>query len=137
MIAGRLTVVAAVAVTVLAGAEAANALIATNTIDELATHKRDGRLVRATGPIACTRGERIAITATVRQAAARARSRWRGRCTGAVQHWRITGRARRGTRFEDGRGRVCAVATTRRAAHVTDTRRWCEPVDLAAVLEER
>jgi hypothetical protein len=76
MIVGRLTVVAAVAVTVLAGAEATNALISSNTIDELATHKRDGRLVRA-------------------------------------------------------------VATTRRAAHVTDTRRWCEPVDLAAVLEER
>jgi hypothetical protein len=99
VIPGRLTAVAGVAVAVLAGAEAANAIITTNTIDELATHKRDGRLVRTTGPIGCAR-------------------------------------ARRGTRFEDGRGRVCAVARARRGSRVTDTRRWCEQVRVAEVLKE-
>lgn len=54
MIAGRLTVVAGVVVAVLAGAEAANALISSNTIDELVTHKQDGQPVRDTGPIGCT-----------------------------------------------------------------------------------
>jgi hypothetical protein len=133
MIAGRCTVVAGVAVALLAGAEAASALIATNTIDELATHKADGRLVRVTGPIACMRGERVSIRVVVRQpaTAARARKRWKGRCTGEVQHWQITARARRGTRFADGRGRVCAVAITRAGSRATDTRRWCERVRVA------
>jgi alpha-beta hydrolase superfamily lysophospholipase len=40
-------------------------------------------------------------------------------------------RARRGTRFENGRGRVCAVAKTRSGSRVTDARRWCERVDVA------
>jgi hypothetical protein len=73
MIAGGL------AVLLPAGAETASALISSSTINELATHKRDGRRVRASG-------------------------------------------------------RVCAVARTRRQSRVTDTRRWCECVDVAAVL---
>jgi pimeloyl-ACP methyl ester carboxylesterase len=40
-------------------------------------------------------------------------------------------RARRGTRFENGRGRVCAVAKTRSGSRVTDARRWCERVEVA------
>jgi hypothetical protein len=126
---------ACLAVVLLAGTEAANAIIATNTIDGLATHKRDGRLVRVTGPIGCTLGERVSITVAVSQpaTAARARSRWRRRCTGEVQHWRVEARGRHGTRFENGRGRVCAVATTRAGSRVTDTRRWCEPVDVVEV----
>jgi hypothetical protein len=131
------TVVAGLTVALLAGADAASAVIATNTIDELATHK-DGSLVWVTGPIACTRGERISITVTIRQAAigARARGRWKGRCTGEVQHWQVTAR-RRGARFETGRGRVCAVATTRDGSRVTDTRRWCERVRMAPPQEQR
>jgi hypothetical protein len=136
MIAGRLTVGAGLAVVMLAGADAASALIATNTIDDLATHNEHGRLVRATGPIACARGERVAIRIVVRQpaTAARARKRWKGHCTGEVQHWLVTARARRGTRFTDGRGRVCAVAITRDGPRATDTRRWCERVDVVEVL---
>ena len=92
--------------------------------------------MRVTGPIACTRGERVAIRVTVRQpaTAARARSRWKGRCTGEVQHWQVRARARGATRFENGRGRVCAVATTRSGARVTDRRRWCERVQVSATL---
>jgi hypothetical protein len=138
MSAARFTLVAADAVALLAGAGTANAVIASNTIDELVTHKRAGRLVRATGPIGFTRGERIAITVAVRQpaTAARAGGSWKGRCTGEVQHWRITARARRGTRFDDGRGRVCATATTRRRSQITDTRRWCERVRVTRRMEE-
>jgi hypothetical protein len=127
--------VVALAVALLAGAGAASAGIASNTIDELATHKRGGGLVRVTGPIGCAQGERVSIRVAVRQpaTAARARRRWRGRCTGEVQHWEVTARAGRGTRFENGRGRVCAVATTRAGSRVTDTRRWCERVDVVEV----
>jgi alpha-beta hydrolase superfamily lysophospholipase len=125
---------AGVAVVLLIGAEAANAFLTANTIDGHATHKKRGSLVRVTGPIVCTRGERVAIKAAVRQSAtaAHARSRWNGRCTGEVQHWQVTARARGGARFESGRGRVCAVASTRSGVRVTDRRRWCERVQLAA-----
>jgi hypothetical protein len=88
-----LTAVAGVAVALLAGADAANAIITTNTIDELVTHKRGGRVVRATGPIGCTSGEGIAITVSVRQRAVAARRRGRRRGAGEVQHWRVTARA--------------------------------------------
>jgi pimeloyl-ACP methyl ester carboxylesterase len=127
-------VLAGLAALLLSGADAASAFIAANTIDELATHKNDGRLLRVTGPIGCTRGERVSIRVTVTQRAtgARARSRWRGRCTGKVQRWQVGARARRGTRFENGRGRVCAVAKTRSGSRVTDTRSWCERVNVVA-----
>jgi pimeloyl-ACP methyl ester carboxylesterase len=122
--------IAGVAASLLCGADAASAFIAANTIDQHATYKQDGARVRASGPIVCTRGERVTIRATVTQAATRARARkaWTHRCTGEVQHWQVTARARRGTRFETGSGRVCAVAKTRTGARVTDTRRWCERV---------
>jgi pimeloyl-ACP methyl ester carboxylesterase len=128
--------VVGLAVVLLFGAEAASAYLASNTIDELATYKKGGRLVRVTGPIACTRGERIAIRVAVSQpaTAARARSRWKSRCTGEVQHWQVEARARRGTRFGNGRGRVCAHATTRAGRRATDTRKWCERVQVAATL---
>jgi pimeloyl-ACP methyl ester carboxylesterase len=126
--------VVGLAVTLLFGAQSASAFITANTIDGRATYKERGRLVRVTGPIACTRGERIAIRVAVSQPATRAQSRWNGRCTGEVQHWQVRARARGGSRFENGRGRVCAVATTRRGARVTDRRRWCERVQVAATL---
>jgi hypothetical protein len=128
--------VVGLAIALLFGANAASAFISANTIDKHATYKQRGVLVRVTGPIVCTRGERVAIRAAVRQpaTAARARGRWKGRCTGAVQHWQVRARARGMTRFENGRGRVCAVATTRSDAGVTDRRTWCERVQLAATL---
>jgi pimeloyl-ACP methyl ester carboxylesterase len=126
-------VVVGLAVVVLTGAEAASAFVSGNTIDEQATYGKDGGLLRVTGPIRCTRGERVSIRVAVSQpaTAARARSRWRGRCTGEVQRWQVGLRARRGTRFENGRGRVCAVAKTRSESRVTDRRRWCERVTVA------
>ena len=129
-------VVVGLAVVLLSGAEAASAFLAANTIDERATYKKYGKLLRVTGPIACTRGERVAIRVAIRQpaTAARARSRWQGRCTGKVQHWQVTARARRETRFKNGGGRVCAVAKTRTGSRVTDSRRWCERVQVTATL---
>jgi pimeloyl-ACP methyl ester carboxylesterase len=123
----------ALVVAILGGAVPASAFISGNTIDEQATAREDGRLVRVTGPIRCTRGDRISIRVAVRQpaTAARARGGWRGRCTGEVQHWQVEARARRGIRFESGRGRVCAVAKTRSGPRVTDRRRWCERVNVS------
>jgi pimeloyl-ACP methyl ester carboxylesterase len=128
-------VVVGLGAVLLSGADA-SAFVSANTIDELATYRKPGRLVRVTGPIACTRGERVAIRVAVTHSAtaARARSRWKRRCTGEVQHWQVKARARGGTRFEPGRGRVCAHATTRVGTRVTDTRKWCERVQVAATL---
>ena len=124
--------VVGLAVVLLCGAEPASAFLTANTIDERATYRKDGRLLRVSGPIGCSRGESISIRVTVTQraTAARARSRWKGRCAGKVQHWRATASARRGTRFNNGGGRVCAVAKTRNGARVTDTRKWCERVNV-------
>ena len=118
------------AIGMLSGAEAASAFISANTIDEQATYTKHGSLLRVSGPVRCTAGERISIGVAVTQAgtAARARSRWTGRCTGGVRHWQVRARARRGTRFEKGSGRVCAAAKTRAGSRVTDLRRWCERV---------
>jgi pimeloyl-ACP methyl ester carboxylesterase len=131
-----LLLVVGLAVVLLSGADPASAFLSANTVDEQATYRKDGRLLRVTAPIRCTRGERVAIGIAVRQpaTAARARSRWKGGCTGKVQHWRVTARARRGARFEDGSGRVCAVAKTRSGLRVTDARRWCQRVQVAATL---
>jgi DNA-binding NarL/FixJ family response regulator len=126
-------VLVGLAALVLLGADAASGYLSGNTIDERATYRNDGRLLRVTGPVRCTRGERVSIRVAVRQpaTAARARGRWKGRCTGKVQRWQVGVRARRGTRFENGRGRVCAVARTRSGSRVTDRRRWCKRVEVA------
>ena len=114
----------------LGTAEVAEAGIALNTIDRQVTYDRDGTRVRSTGPIRCTRGERVAVAVRVGQAAtgARARDRWKGRCSGEVQRWQARARARGEERFAGGRGRVCAVARTRAGRKITDTRRWCRRV---------
>jgi pimeloyl-ACP methyl ester carboxylesterase len=127
------SLVVALAVVVLSGADPASAFLSGNTIDERATAVEDGRLVRVTGPIRCTRGERISIGVAVSEpaAAARARGRWESRCTGEVQHWQVRARALGVARFVDGRGRACAVAKTRTGSRVTDRRRWCERVNMA------
>ena len=131
----RLLVVAFAALT-LWGAEGASAFISANTIDGEATSARAGARVRVTGPIGCTSGERVSIRVTVAQSAtgARARNTWTARCTGEIQHWQVRARARQGARFETGAGRVCAVAKTRTAGRVTDTRRWCERVAVSGRL---
>lgn len=126
--------IAGLAASLLCGADAAGAFISANTIDRHATYTEDGARVRSSGPIGCTRGERVAIRVTVTQPAtdARARKAWKSRCTGELQHWQVRARARRGTIFETGPGRVCAVAKTRSADRVTDRRKWCQRVPLSA-----
>jgi pimeloyl-ACP methyl ester carboxylesterase len=131
-----LLLVVGLAAVLLSGADSASAFISANTIDERAGYRKGGGLVRVTGPVRCTRGERVSIGVAVRQraTAAGARGRWKGRCRGEVQRWQVRLRARRGgSRFEDGRGRVCAVAETRSGSRVTDRRRWCERVTVVAL----
>ena len=115
-------------------APAAHAGVALNTIDDHATHARNGAQLRASGPIGCTQRERITIRVGVRQPAtgARARGSWTAACTGEVQHWQVRARARTEARFADGTATVCAVAKTRAGQRVTETRKWCKRVALSA-----
>jgi hypothetical protein len=125
--------IAGLASTMIAGSGVAHAFVSANTIDRDATYRNGGASVRVTGPIGCTMGERVSIQVLVTQAASGARGReaWRRRCTGEVQRWRVRAPTRKGARFEAGRARVCAVARTRSAHRLTDTRRWCERVTVS------
>ena len=58
----RRLLVAVLAALAFCGADVARAYVSANTIDGHATYTRDGTRVRATGPIGCTRGERISIS---------------------------------------------------------------------------
>jgi hypothetical protein len=129
---GRVLVVALAALT-LQATETGHALISTNTIDRQATYTNGGERVRASGPVACTRGELISIRVTVIQAAtdARASQRWEQRCTGEVQHWQVRVRAEGGKRFESGKAKVCALAYTRAGRWMTDEKTWCATVSLS------
>jgi hypothetical protein len=115
-----------VAALALGAASGAQAGVALNTIDKRATYGQDGAQVRVSGPIGCTRGERVTIRVSVRQAVtgARARGGWAARCTGEVQHWQMRARVRTEARFARGTATVRAVATTRAGRRVTDTRKW-------------
>ncbi len=131
----REPLIAAVLVAALLGVTApASAFISANTIDRHATYRKNGTHVRTTGPIGCSRGERISIRITITQRATGgwARQRWTARCTGELQHWQVRARARHRTRFASGAGKVCAAARTRVGGRVTDTRTWCEPVAVSA-----
>jgi hypothetical protein len=68
-------VLAGLALVLLAGCGGGERHLTTNTIDPLASHKQDGRLVQVTGPSGCTRGERVSITVAVRQPATAAQIR--------------------------------------------------------------
>ena len=124
----------ALAGTAVCVAPAAQAGVSLNTIDDHATHTRNGAQARASGPIGCTRHERITIRVRVRQPAtgARARGIWTAACTGEVQHWHVRARARTDARFADGTATICAVARTRARQRVTETRKWCKRVALSA-----
>ena len=85
------------------------------------------------GPIDCTRGERISIRITVTQSATGAP---RAQSVEEPLHRRSSalagqGAGPRGIRFQNGSGRVCAVAKARTGTRVTDRRRWCERVNVA------
>ncbi len=102
-------------------------------IDRDAISTRDGARVQATGPLICSRDERVSLRVTVTQRATRAvgGARWKHACTGAVQHWRVDASAGGDTRFEAGPGRVCVRGLTRVAERITDRRRWCRRVTVS------
>ncbi|HEX6388925.1 MAG TPA: hypothetical protein VFZ89_05755 [Solirubrobacteraceae bacterium] len=98
------------------------------TIDATVTVRPDGRTLIVSGPLACTRGERVTVDARVtqRQTGALAEGRWRGICTGERQTWRVRRAAtKHRERFAPGAAEACGLLLTRRRGRVTDAHQWC------------
>lgn len=108
------------------------ARIMNNTIDPVANITDHGRLVIATGPITCTRGERafLRVTVTQRPTGAVAEGRSRIVCTGNSQQWQVHAATQGREIF--GEGPAIAVAIARSADHgeITDAHQWLVNVTL-------
>lgn len=76
--------------------------------------------------------ERISETYGASATGARARETWRATARARSSTGRSGRASLRRHRFQNGTGRVCAVAKTRDASPVTDPRTWCERVHVSA-----
>src|SRR5262245_62051510 len=99
---GRVAIALSLAFLILA--PLAFAKVVRNTIDPLATLADRGRLVIATGPIACTRGERAFLRVTVTQRTTGAVAEGHGRvvCTGNDQQWEVHASTQGKASFDEG-----------------------------------
>jgi hypothetical protein len=102
------------------------AKIITNTIDPLATVTDHGRLVIATGPLTCTRGEKafLRVTVTQRTTGAMAEGRSRIVCTGNSQHWEVHAATQGKATFDEGPAVAVAIARTADHGEITDAHQW-------------
>jgi hypothetical protein len=100
--------------------------------DTTATISKNGRVIRATGPVTCDIGERFTLRLTITQVetAAYAEGRTRARCTGAELQWNVLALGRLRTRFAEGTAQACALGITRRNGQPTDAHQWCVDVML-------
>lgn len=102
------------------------ARIVMNTIDPIAVVTDHGRLVIATGPITCTRGERAFLRVTVTQRATGAVAEGRSRivCTGNSQHWEVHAATQGKATFDEGPAVAVAIARTADHREITDAHQW-------------
>ena len=115
-------------------ASIAFARIAYNTIDPVALVTGDGMHVVATGPFACTKGERahLRLTVTQRSTGAIAEGRTLVVCTGADQQWEVHASAQGRSAFEEGPATAVAVGRTFDRRQATDAHQWLVEITLVA-----
>jgi hypothetical protein len=103
-----------------------------NTIDPVAVVTDNGRLVIATGPITCTRGEQAFLRVTVTQRATGAVAEGRGRivCTGNNQQWQVHAATQGQATFGEGAAVAIAIARTASRGEITDAHQWLVDVTL-------
>jgi len=103
-----------------------------NTIDPLATVTDNGRLVIATGPISCTRGERLFLRVTVTQRATGAVAEGSTRivCTGNNQQWQVNAATQGPETFGEGPAIAVAIARTAFRGEITDAHQWLVNITL-------
>ena len=110
------------------------AKVVINTIDSLATLADHGRLVIATGPISCTRGERVylRVTITQRETGAVAEGRSRVLCTGNSQQWEVHAATQGKASFDEGPALAVAIGRSADRGKITDAHQWLVDVTLVA-----
>jgi hypothetical protein len=109
------------------------ARVAKNTIDPLATLADRGRLVIATGPIACSqRGERVFLRVTVTQRTTGAVAEGHGSivCTGNDQQWQVHAATQGKASFDEGPTLAVAIARSADRGKITDAHQWLVEVTL-------
>ena len=88
----------------------------------------DGRQLRVSGPIVCTKGEQLSVRATItqRSTGALADGQWAGTCTGLLQRWTIRQLNAYGApSFRVGSAQACGLATTWYRGRRSDAYQWC------------
>lgn len=100
--------------------------------DPTAEVSKNGRVIRATGPVTCDVGERFSLRLTITQpqTAAYAEGRTRAQCTGAELQWEVRAIGLLRTQFAEGTAQACALGITRSDGRPTDTDQWCVEVAL-------
>jgi len=108
------------------------ARIMRNTIDPVAVVTDNGRLVIATGPISCTRGEQAFLHVTVTQRATGALAEGSSRvvCTGNDQQWQVHAATQGQATFGEGPAIAVAIARTAFRGEITDAHQWLVDVTL-------
>ncbi len=127
--------VSAAMVLTLAGvfvASKAFAGIQANTIDPVASMTDNGRHLVATGPLACTQGERadLHVTVTQRATGAVAEGRTRITCTGNTQQWEVHASTQGKETFQEGSATAVAIARTSARGDITDAHQWLVNITL-------
>jgi hypothetical protein len=131
----RRSLISAAIVLMLAGlflAPIAFAKIVQNTIDGVAVVTDHGRLIIATGPITCTRGERAFLRVTVSQRATGAVAEGRSRvvCTGNSQQWEVHAATQGQATFGEGAAVAVAIARTAERGEISDAHQWLVNITL-------
>lgn len=108
------------------------ARITQNTIDPVAIVNKDGRQIIATGPFACTAGERyhLRLTVTQRATGAVADGRTFATCTGEPHQWEVDATSQGKERFEEGPATAVAVGRTTDRGETTDAHQWLVSITL-------
>jgi hypothetical protein len=109
------------------------AVISQNTIDPLVDLDGNGRRLSVTGPIACTRGDKLQlrVIVTQRSTGALAEGYFQGTCKGNLQRWSVEAITHGEAAFESGLAVASAVAVTRDRGRATDAHQWFADVTLA------
>jgi hypothetical protein len=128
------TALIALTVTAFVATPLALAKVVFNTIDPVAIVSDNGRHLIVTGPIECTRGERVYVRVTVTQ-----------RVSGAIaegltllvcdgegrrQQWRIDAASQGRERFQPGAALAVASARTAFRGESTDAHQWLVDINL-------
>jgi hypothetical protein len=110
----------------------ASARIIPNTINPIAIITDNGRLVIATGPMGCTRGEQVFLRVTVTQRATGALAEGRSRivCTGNSQQWEVHAATQGKEIFGEGPAVAVAIARTAERGEISDAHQWLVNVTL-------